>query len=398
MNIVNLHCTKCHKLESMCSSLKRRGASPLVLVPNMENVSIKFSMPKNGEDYNNENKNNNDVNNNNSNNNNLNTLYDFIDRINKESISIRQQQQRQQQQQHHQRHQQQQQQQDFNKEMVPNPFKDSYITLQSKQLLSKSYSINSNNCTLDYLLIFDGFELSSLSSSIPVNFYGGKSIVNNQVSIRVSNISVGIGEVGFIIFIQDTSNTLNAFSIVFDEPCSELPNNLNPRYYFDKWINVKSRLLKDPPKLTMYFGNLNGIGDSSNFLIYGNLIRNSSTFYQREFETKVLEFPYTFTSAINNIVTIEWYHLNSLGKIVESNVFTPPVSEPPGLSSIIYYPDSNFWSNHDNILFSFNVTGSVENYVLVGFNSTSKSNFSDAMNLYPIYGNPKNGKYVGFIN
>ncbi|KAN0039558.1 hypothetical protein ACTA71_007355 [Dictyostelium dimigraforme] len=87
MNIVNLHRTKCHKLESMCSSLKRRGASPLVLVPNMENVSTKFSMPKStndnnnkgGEDYNNENKNNNDVNNNNSNNNNLNTLYDFID-------------------------------------------------------------------------------------------------------------------------------------------------------------------------------------------------------------------------------------------------------------------------------------------------------------------------------
>ncbi|KAN0042693.1 hypothetical protein ACTA71_012616 [Dictyostelium dimigraforme] len=60
----------------MCSGLKRRGASPSVLVPNMENVSIKFSMPKSGED---ENKNNNDVNNNNSNNNNLNALYDFID-------------------------------------------------------------------------------------------------------------------------------------------------------------------------------------------------------------------------------------------------------------------------------------------------------------------------------
>ncbi|KAN0055272.1 hypothetical protein ACTA71_008377 [Dictyostelium dimigraforme] len=79
MNIVNLHCTKCHKLKSMCSSLKRKGASPSVLVPNMENVSIKFSMPKSSEDDNNENKNNNDVNNNKSNNNNLNTLYDFID-------------------------------------------------------------------------------------------------------------------------------------------------------------------------------------------------------------------------------------------------------------------------------------------------------------------------------
>lgn len=76
----------------------------------------------------------------------------------------------------------------------------------------------------------------------------------------------------------------------------------------------------------MYFEKLNGIGHPSNFLITGNLIKNTSTFYQREFETKILEFPYTYTTGINNIKTVEWYHFNSIGNIVESKVFSLPVS------------------------------------------------------------------------
>ncbi|KAM9986072.1 hypothetical protein ACTFIZ_004329 [Dictyostelium cf. discoideum] len=273
------------------------------------------------------------------------------------------------------------------------------LLLESKQLISKTYSINSSNCTYEYLFVFEAFEFSSLSSSNPVSYYGGDSIVNNQVSIRVSNISIRVGSMDIYISIQTKANKTLPFYILLDESCSELPNNLQPKYYFDKWINIKSRLLKDPPKFTMYFEKLNGIGDPSNFLITGNLIKNTSTFYQREFETKILEFPYTYTTGINNIQTIEWYHFNSIGNIVESKVFSPPISQSPIASNMDYFPDYIYWDVHDNIFFTFNVTSTVDEYVLAGFNSSNiNPKKSDAMNLYPIYGNPKNGQYLGFIN
>ncbi|KAN0048056.1 hypothetical protein ACTA71_002448 [Dictyostelium dimigraforme] len=85
MNIVNLHCTKCHKLEYV---LKFKEKRCIFIGPCTEygkyfnqifHAKEYKAIKKGGEDYNNENKNNNNVNNNNSNNNNLNTLYDFID-------------------------------------------------------------------------------------------------------------------------------------------------------------------------------------------------------------------------------------------------------------------------------------------------------------------------------
>ncbi|KAK5575152.1 hypothetical protein RB653_010408 [Dictyostelium firmibasis] len=282
------------------------------------------------------------------------------------------------------------------------------VPLISSKLIENEYATLGGNCTITYLLEFPySSSIANITSVIydynPIKVTVGKNL-NKDHSILVSNILLPIDSQQFKLTIIDSLITSYDCNIQLELKCSILPTlvspiNKNPNS--NNWIMTKSRLLNQQPTLTIYMSNLNGfIGQNTSNTDRFNF-KSSMIFYKnfQQFDPKVLLINYYYSIATSKIGNFIWSYSDNDFIVAESISFTSPISSetinPPDNIGLITYPSLPYIKNFKIIFQIFN--SSVLNSTILGFVANSDGT-KDAMNVYPIYGNPSNAQFIVYIN